>query len=70
MAEDPPILSEFFAALQDTIKQAGDEAAVVTIIMPSGELCDFLVTPMGPHDPDQVVEDESGVLWFDDSQVH
>lgn len=66
--DDAPVLSRFFQALKDTLEEAGDDAAIVTIIMPDGQLCDFAVSYMGEHESDGESGDGSGGIWTDDTQ--
>lgn len=65
MSDDTPGLPEFFEALKNALDETDEEVAVVTIIMPSGQLCDFEISYLGEHDPNA---EEGEAIWKDDTQ--
>ena len=65
MSDDDPGLPEFFEAIKENLEEQGeDAAAIVTIMLPSGQMCDFEISYMGEHDPDQENRD---AIWKDDT---
>ena len=60
-------LPQFFQALKDAFEENGEEGAIVTIEMPTGQLLDFEIFLLGEHDPDA---DYTGgePIWKDDTQ--
>ena len=60
-------LPQFFETLRQALEDTGEDLAVVTIIMPDGQLCDFEISYLGEHDPDA---DYTGgePIWKDDTQ--
>lgn len=63
--EETPGLPEFFEAVKDALDENDQDVAVVTIIMPSGQLCDFEISYLGEYNPD--VEND-GAIWKDNTQ--
>lgn len=67
MTDETPGLPEFFEAIKEALEEVDQEVAVVTIIMPSGQLCDFEISYLGEHDPNAEAE-AGGAIWKDDTQ--
>ena len=72
MSDNPkPIddLPQFFQALMEAFEDVQEDAAIVTIEMPGGQLYDFEISFIGEHDPE--AEDSFGggdPIWKDDTQ--
>ncbi len=66
MSDDTPGLPEFFEALKNALEEADQEVAVVTIIMPGGQLCDFEISYLGEHNPN--ADEDGEAIWKDDTQ--
>ena len=69
MSDDEKIedLPEFFQTLLKAFEKTGEDAAIVTIMMPGGKLCDFEISYLGEHDPDANY-DGGEPIWKDDTQ--
>lgn len=65
MSDDTPDLPVFFEALKNALDETDQEVAVVTIIMPSGQLCDFEISYLGEHNPHA---EDGEAIWKDDTQ--
>ena len=66
MSDDETLtLPDFFEAIKESLEEQGeDSAAIVTIMLPSGQMCDFEISYMGEHDPEQENRD---AIWKDDT---